>query len=107
MVNVNPNFDVSMSRMNPKGLETFKPQTPSPTSGGFSETAKAVENYITRVDDQQQASNVSIQDLLAGKSEDITGVVSAVARSDMSFKLLVGVRNKLVEAYKETMSMPL
>ncbi|HEV59037.1 MAG TPA: flagellar hook-basal body complex protein FliE, partial [Phycisphaerales bacterium] len=27
------------------------------------------------------------------------------ARADMSFKLLVGVRNKLIEAYKETMKM--
>jgi len=45
--------------------------------------------------------------VLSGKSEDITSVVSAVAKADMSFKLLVGVRNKLIEAYKQTMNMPL
>jgi flagellar hook-basal body complex protein FliE len=44
---------------------------------------------------------------LSGKNEDITSVVSAVAKADMSFKLLVGVRNKLIEAYKQTMNMPL
>jgi len=32
-------------------------------------------------------------------------VVASVAKADMSFKLLVGVRDKLVEAYKETMKM--
>jgi flagellar hook-basal body complex protein FliE len=106
MVNLNPNTDMTMSPGVPKGIEAFKPG-PSSAQSGFSQTAKAVESFIARVDDQQQASNVSIQDLLAGKSEDITSVVSAVAKSDMSFKLLVGVRNKLVEAYKETMSMPL
>jgi flagellar hook-basal body complex protein FliE len=69
--------------------------------------ANAVKGYISKVDDLQQSSNMSIKDLLSGKNEDITSVVSAVAKADMSFKLLVGVRNKLIEAYKQTMNMPL
>jgi len=73
----------------------------------FANTIKAVEKYVSKVDDLQQSSDTSIKDLLSGKSEDITSVVSAVAKADMSFKLLVGVRNKLIEAYKETMNMPL
>ena len=73
----------------------------------FGETVKAVGKYISKVDDLQRSSNISIKDLLSGKNEDITSVVSAVAKADMSFKLLVGVRNKLIEAYKQTMNMPL
>jgi flagellar hook-basal body complex protein FliE len=73
----------------------------------FADTIKAVGKYISKVDDLQQASDMSIKDLLSGKNADITSVVSAVAEADMSFKLLVGVRNKLIEAYKETMNMPL
>jgi len=71
----------------------------------FDNTVKAVEKYISRVDELQEASDTSIKDLLAGKNEDIVSVVSAVAKADMSFKLLVGVRNKLIEAYKQTMNM--
>ena len=73
----------------------------------FTDTIKAVGKYISKVDDLQQSSNASVKDLLSGKSEDIASVVSAVAKADMSFKLLVGVRNKLIEAYKQTMNMPL
>ena len=69
--------------------------------------ADAIKDYISKVDDLQQSSDTSIADLLSGKSEDIASVVSAAAKADMSFKLLVGVRNKLIEAYKQTMSMPL
>jgi flagellar hook-basal body complex protein FliE len=71
----------------------------------FAETIKAVEEYISKVDDLQEASNISIKDLLSGKNEDITSVVSAAAKADISFKLLVGVRNKLIEAYKQTINM--
>jgi flagellar hook-basal body complex protein FliE len=74
---------------------------------GFADAIKAAGDYVSKVDDLQQSSDMSIKDLLSGKNEDITSVVSAVAKADMSFKLLVGVRNKLIEAYKQTMNMPL
>ena len=73
----------------------------------FAGAVKGVGNYISKVDGLQQSSDMSIKDLLSGKNEDLTSVVSAVAKADMSFKLLVGVRNKLIEAYKQTMNMPL
>ena len=50
-------------------------------------------------------SNASIQDLLSGKTQSILPTVAAVAKADMSFKLLIGVRNKVIEAYKQTMNM--
>lgn len=74
---------------------------------GFSDAVKAVGKYVSEVDQAQQSSDMSINDLLTGKDEDIVSVVSEFAKADMSFKLLVGVRNKLIEAYKQTMNMPL
>ncbi len=85
----------------PKGSVETGPSTT------FSDQVKDLGKALAKVDDLQQASDASIQDLLTGKNTDITSVVSAVAKADMSFKLLVGVRNKLIEAYKQTMNMPL
>ncbi len=73
----------------------------------FDNTTKAIEKFVSNVDEVQHSSDMSIKDLLSGKNEDIISVVSAAAKADMSFKLLVGVRNKLIEAYKQTMNMPL
>ena len=73
----------------------------------FADTVKSVEKYISKIDESQGTADTSIKDFLSGKNEDITSVVSAVAKADMSFKLLVGVRNKLIEAYKQTMNMQL
>ena len=64
-----------------------------------------VKGQLNNVDQDQKATAASIQELLSGKSKDILPVVSAVAKADMSFKLLIGVRNKLIEAYKQTMNM--
>ncbi len=93
-------------------LANIKPPVPhagdaGAAKSGFSNAVEAVSRYVSQVDDLQRASDASIQDLLTGKNNDITAVVSAVAKADVSFKVLVGVRNKLIEAYKQTMNMPL
>ena len=106
MIKINANVNPVMPKTNSGSLGIAKPKTSSPGSG-FADTIKAVGKQISKVDDLQQASDVSVKDLLSGKNEDITSMVSAVAKADMSFKLLVGVRNKLIEAYQQTMNMPL
>jgi flagellar hook-basal body complex protein FliE len=111
MVNVNANVAGPMQPIRPgsgpgsPGMP--KVGSPDDKKSGFADTIKAAGDYVSKVDDLQQSSDMSIKDLLSGKNEDITSVVSAVAKADMSFKLLVGVRNKLIEAYKQTMNMPL
>jgi flagellar hook-basal body complex protein FliE len=59
------------------------------------------------VDDIQQLSEISIKDLLSGKSEDIASVVSRMAKTDISFKAFAGIKNELIEAYRETMNSSL
>lgn len=93
------------SNVNPESLGAQKMGDSEGKSVGFNNAIKAADNFISKIDELQQSSNASIEELLSGKNQDITSVVSAVAEADMSFKLLVGVRNKLIEAYKQTMNM--
>jgi flagellar hook-basal body complex protein FliE len=110
-------FDPNVHSMRPNvsggpaasGWEKITPEggDATPAKPGFLNAIEAAGKYVSKVNDLQQASDASIQDLLTGKNNDITAVVSAVAKADVSFKVLVGVRNKLIEAYKQTMNMPL
>ncbi len=96
-VQFNPNFrSVNITDIAPKASSTAK------SGAQFKDT---MGDYVKNVDKQQEQSNESIVNLLTGKTQDINAVVADVARADMSFKMLVGVRNKLVSAYQETMKM--
>jgi flagellar hook-basal body complex protein FliE len=86
----------------PTGAGAARPAVQPESAPSF--TDKILES-LNKVNDQQNQANLSILDLMTGKQQDINTVVAEVAKADMSFKLLVGVRNKLVEAYKETMRM--
>ena len=109
---INPNSSVAGASNAMKSIWETNSMMPKANNANvkkldFDNTVKAVEKYVSKVDELQQSSDMSIKDLLSGKNEDIISVVSAAAKADMSFKLLVGVRNKLIEAYKQTMNMPL
>ena len=104
MIKINPNVNSLL----PTNVSDFSKAVGTESkNSGFADTVKAVEKHLSNIDDLQHSSDTSIKDLLTGKNEDITSVVAAVAKADMSFKLLVGVRNKLIEAYKQTMNMQL
>ncbi len=103
MINFESNVNSSINT--PESLPNVK-QTPK-NKPDFQKAAESAGESVSKVDEQQKAADSSIKDLLAGKNNDVTSVVSDVAKADMSFKLLVGVRNKLIEAYKQTMNMPI
>jgi flagellar hook-basal body complex protein FliE len=74
-------------------------------AAGKTDFAGKLKHYIGQVDESQKTSAGTVEDLLAGRTQDILPTVAAVAKADMSFKLLIGVRNKVIEAYKQTMNM--
>ena len=98
-INFNPSINPVFSN-----LSVTKTQA-SRQPGGTADFKKALSQGLNNVNDLHKQADTSVMDLLSGKNQDINSVVASVAKADMSFKLLVGVRDKLVEAYKETMNM--
>ena len=103
-----------MSGINPiSGMVPPVRATPTAPSAGAAQGPEAkpanfsemLNRCIDRVDADQAASAEAVRQLLSGQAADPLGVVTAMAKADMSFKLLIGVRNKIIEAYKQTMNM--
>jgi flagellar hook-basal body complex protein FliE len=42
-----------------------------------------------------------VDDLATGKTDNMTGVMTAVEKSDLAFKTLLAIRSKLMDAYEE------
>ena len=89
------------------GLGNVQSIQQKPQAAEKPDFGKTIQDSLNKVDDQQDQADQSILDLLSGRQTDVNAAVADMAKADMSFKLLVGVRNKLVEAYKETMRMQL
>jgi flagellar hook-basal body complex protein FliE len=66
--------------------------------GGFADMLK---DAIQDVNKMQNESDQKIASLLKGESQDLHDTILAVQQADSSFRLMMQVRNKIVEAYKE------
>jgi flagellar hook-basal body complex protein FliE len=55
---------------------------------------------------QDQAAQ-AMEDLAQGRTEDLHRTMVLMEKADLSFKLMMQVRNKLLEAYQELTRMPL
>jgi flagellar hook-basal body complex protein FliE len=75
---------------------------PSPASGaGASSFADMLKQSIGEVSKLQQDATQAVNDVATGKSENMTGVMTAVEKSDLAFKTLLAIRAKLIDAYDE------
>lgn len=69
---------------------------------GFGSTLKGL---IGDVDKMQKTAEESTRRMLTGQIEDVHQVMVAVEEAQTSFQLMMEIRNKIVEAYKEVMRM--
>ena len=60
---------------------------------------------IEQVNKLQQDAEVAIEELVAGRRDDVDGVLIAKQKADIAFQMLLQVRNKLVDAYNEIKQM--
>ncbi len=72
------------------------------TAPGF---AQMFENFVKGVDQKKKISARETQDLILGRSDNVHEAVVKSQEAGVAFNLMIEVRNKLVESYKELMRM--
>jgi flagellar hook-basal body complex protein FliE len=66
---------------------------------------KVLLENIEQVNKLQQDADMAIEDLQAGRRDDVANVMIAKQKADMAFQMLLQVRNKMVDAYEEIKQM--
>ena len=71
-------------------------------AAGFQNALGKLLNYANA---NQHQADQAVQQLATGEAENVHDVVLSVAKADLSLRLVMEVRNRLVEAYQEIMRM--
>jgi flagellar hook-basal body complex protein FliE len=74
----------------------------APREWGFMETLRGAMNQTGEL---QGAADTKIAGLLDGSGMDVHSAMIAVEQADLSFQLMMQVRNKIVAAYQEISRM--
>lgn len=64
-----------------------------------------LRRYLEDVNTLQHDADAQIQRLIAGETEDLHQVMLAMDEAETAFSMMMEIRNKLVESYKEVMRM--
>ena len=70
-------------------------------SSGIDQFADLLGDQIRDVNSMQTDANSMVHSLLSGGDVNEAEVLTAVQKADLAFRMLLQVRNKLIEAYRE------
>ncbi|MFQ5705938.1 MAG: flagellar hook-basal body complex protein FliE [bacterium] len=98
-----------MAKINPLQQQQIN-EAIGQTSAGSNETGAAkfsttLKDMINKVDELQKSSDQATTDFISGKDADIHEVMAAVEEAQLSFQLMMEIRNKLLDSYQEIMRM--
>jgi flagellar hook-basal body complex protein FliE len=79
-------------------LDTF---TSTRTTDGQSGFTKTLQDAMDEAGKLQTTAEKEIQGILNGQGKDLHTAMIAVEKADLSFQLMMQVRNKIVAAYQE------
>lgn len=81
----------------------------TPSIGSSSDIGKSfadtLKDAVGSVNELQKASDKFAQNVATGKTDDVAGAMIAAERADIALRVMVQVRNKIIDAYQEVMKM--
>ena len=86
--------EMRKQRMTPHSVDSAGPS--------FGATLKEA---VGKVNEMQKSADIQMQKVATGESSNISEVMIAAEKADIALKLMMTVRNKVIDAYQEVMKM--
>lgn len=106
-MNNSMNIDQVLAQMRVMSAQAAHKSTESPgsDSADFSDLLKQSIDHVNSAQQEAGALRTAFE---SGQGDmDLAQVMIAAQKSSLSFEAMVQVRNKLIEAYKDVMNMPI
>jgi flagellar hook-basal body complex protein FliE len=96
------NGAISSLRILPAEVDPNALRSPDVSGSGFREVLHSAIDDIQGLEGQ---AGQKVAGVLAGNGEDVHSALIAVEKADLSFQLMMQVRNKIISAYQEISRM--
>lgn len=86
-------------------VEMFKKTDPAHTGPGQETFGAVLKDSISKVNTLQNDADRAIEGLAGGEVKNVHETMIAIEKANLSFNMMLQVRNKLLAAYEEVMRM--
>lgn len=98
-----------MNDLTISSLQRILPATDAPSKTDLETSPSLFSNYVkqslSEVNAQMLDADQAINDLATGKNQDIHNTMISMKKAEISFELVMEIRNKLISAYDEIRRM--
>jgi len=77
----------------------------SPSAAGGTGFPRVLQSALDSATQSHAAAEAAVQDLALGRTDNLHNVMLQMAQADLSFRLVLEIRNRLTDAYQEIMKM--
>ena len=95
----------SIQGLPPIDPASFQKEIQRPSSTGGSDFLETLKDSLEQAQNLQGDADQKVSDLVRGQGEDVHSAMIAVEKADLSFQLVMQVRNKIVQAYQQVSTM--
>ena len=81
------------------------PNSISAADAGSSDFSQTLDGVLGQVNSLQSDATTKVGELLQGNGQDLHSAMIAVEKANLSFQLMMQVRNKIVQAYQTVSQM--
>lgn len=80
-------------------------ETPKLNGANGPSFTDVLKNAVLETDGEQKEADFAVGELVSGENKNIHETMILLEKADVSFKMMMKVRNKILDAYREVMRM--
>jgi flagellar hook-basal body complex protein FliE len=88
-----------------QGLTSVGNNTTQPAGNTVANTEKSFSTFLNSLNESEAKANDLMSQLASGENDDLHDVMIGVEENDIQFRVAMGIRDRLVDAYREMMRM--
>jgi flagellar hook-basal body complex protein FliE len=86
--------------------QSAQPSSAAGAAGGDkNDFVRTLDGVMNQVDDASGDAQTKVREVLQGNGQDLHTAMIAVEKADLSFQLMMQVRNKIIQAYQTISQM--
>jgi flagellar hook-basal body complex protein FliE len=91
----------------PSGSAAYSPSEASGGSLAQDSFPNVLNQLLHSAAHSHESAEAAVRDMALGKTDNLHGVMLQMAQADLTFHLILEIRNRLTDAYQEIMKMPM
>lgn len=92
-------------RVDKPSMKNGLSETGATSETGAKSFADTLKDAVGEVNQLQKTSDKKMQDLATGRTDNVADVMISAEKADIALRVMVQVRNKIIDAYNEIMKM--